>query len=197
MAPSWAPSSCCALSTAAAMPLAPSSAPGGEGGDVGEEPKGVVAGTRTARPTVIGAPEAMEAKQPKSDVASRPDEGGHHPMREVIRGGPRATWLRVLRSGGAARVRVKAKDEVGVGVKAKDDVGVGVKAKVGFGVGVWVGVRVTFDREEQREGSSPIFGIAPLAFHGAQRGHGDLVCERVRDVDPSRVLLMREAIRGN
>ena len=58
-------------------------------------------------------------------------------MREVIRGGPRATWLRVLRSEGAARARVKAKDEVGVGVKAKDDVGVGVKAKVGFGVGVW------------------------------------------------------------
>ena len=58
-------------------------------------------------------------------------------MREVIRGGPRATWLRVLRSGGAARVRVQAKIEVGVGVKAKDDVGVGVKAKVGVGVGVW------------------------------------------------------------
>ena len=135
MAPSWAPSSCCALSTAAAMPLAPSSAPGGEGGDVGEEPKGVVAGTRTARPTVIGAPEAMEAKQPKSDVASRPDEGGHHPMREVIRGSPRATWLRVLRSEGAARVRVKAKDEVGVGVKAKDEIGVRVKAKVRVGFG--------------------------------------------------------------
>ena len=75
MAPSWAPSSCCALSTAAAMPFAPNSAPGGEGGDEGEEPKGVVAGTRTARPTVIGAPDAMEAKQPKSDVASRPSIG--------------------------------------------------------------------------------------------------------------------------
>jgi hypothetical protein len=87
--------------------------------------------------------------------------------------------------------------KLGLGLRLRMMLGLGLKQRLGTGLGFGVGVRVTFDRKEQREGSSPIFGIAPLAFHGAQRGHGDLVCERVRDIDPSRVLLMREAFRGN
>ena len=66
--------------------------------------------------------------------------------------------------------------KLGLGLKLRFGLGFGFGV---LGFGVWVWVRVTFDREEQREGSSPIFGVAPLAFHGAQRGHGDLVCERV------------------